>query len=85
MALPFTPMHRKFGTADGKHVTAAVPSLDGWEYMDRNFEEDFREGASLEAGLAGRAMTLRYGENQLRQYHVNESRNKKREKRKHAY
>lgn len=88
MALPFEPMHRKFVTTDGKHVTKNVPSSDDWERMDRSFAEDYREGAGVEVGLEGRAIILRsYGptsENHLRQYHVNESRNKKREKREKA-
>lgn len=88
MALPFEPMHRKFVTTDGTHVTKNVPSSDDWEHMHGSFSEDYREGASVEAGLEGRAMNLRsYGptsENNLRQYHVNESRNKKREKREKA-
>jgi hypothetical protein len=88
MALPFEPMHRKFVTVDGTHVTRTVPSSDDWERMDRSFAEDYMEGAGVDVGLEGRAANLRSygptGENNIRQYHVNESRNKKREKRESA-
>jgi hypothetical protein len=88
MALPFEPMTRKFMLADGTFVEQRKPSFDDWEHMNTSFAEAYREGTSLEAGLEGRAVNLRSfgpsGENHLRQYHVDESRDKKRQKREKA-
>ena len=53
-----------------------------------NFNQDYENGRSLEGGLSGQAETLRSfgpsGENQLRSYHDNQSKNDKREKREAA-
>ena len=84
MALPFEPMHRKFKLVDGSTVSNHKPSYDDWDHMDASLIETYEAGSSLEAGLSGRAVSLASlgpsGENHLRQYHVDESNDKKREK-----
>ncbi len=87
MALPFEPKHRKFKLASGDTVVDVKPSYDDWDHTT-SFAEDYLAGTSLQAGLEGRAVSLDShgpsGENNNRQYHVDESREHKREKRQKA-